>query len=58
MPSPPEMSVSLLGEVGNLIVAGSIAGQDDITTDVIFRSGVTVNGDVDAVERCPGCFRG
>ena len=36
----------LLGEVGNLNAVGSIAGQDDITTDVIFRNGVTVNGDV------------
>ena len=36
----------LLGEVGNLNAVGSIAGQDDITTDVIFRSGVTVTGDV------------
>ena len=36
----------LLGEVGNLNAVGSIAGQEDITTDVIFRNGVTVNGDV------------
>ena len=37
----------LLGEVGNLNAVGSIAGDDDdITTDVIFRNGVTVNGDL------------
>ena len=36
----------ILGEVGNLNAVGSISGQDDITTDVIFRNGVTVNGDV------------
>ena len=36
----------ILGEVGNLVAVGSIDGQDDITTDVIFRNGVTVNGDV------------
>ncbi len=35
-----------LGEIGDLVAVGSIAGQDDITTDVIFRNGVTVNGDV------------
>ena len=36
-----------LGEIGNLVAVGSIDGQEDITTDVIFRSGVTVNGDVE-----------
>ena len=36
-----------LGEIGDLVAVGSIAGQDDITTDVIFRNGVTVNGDVE-----------
>ena len=36
----------ILGEVGNLVAVGSISGQDDVTTDVIFRNGVTVNGDV------------
>ncbi len=36
----------ILGEVGNLNAVGSISGTDDITTDVIFRNGVTVNGDV------------
>ena len=36
----------ILGEVGSLNATGSISGQDDITTDVIFRNGVTVNGDV------------
>ena len=36
----------ILGEVGNLVATGSISGQDDISTDVIFRNGVTVNGDV------------
>ena len=35
-----------LGEIGNLIAVGSIDGQDDITTDVIFRNDVTGNGDV------------
>ena len=36
-----------LGEVGNLVAVGSIDGQEDITTDVIFRNGVTVNGDIE-----------
>ena len=37
----------ILREVGNLVAVGSIDGDDDdITTDVIFRNGVTVNGDV------------
>ena len=36
----------ILGEVGNLVAVGSISGTDDITTDVIFRNGVTVNGDI------------
>ena len=35
-----------LGEIGDLNAVGSISGQEDITTDVIFRNGVTVNGDV------------
>ena len=35
-----------LGEIGNLVAVGSISGQEDISTDVIFRNGVTVNGDV------------
>ena len=34
-----------LGETGNLIAVGSVDG-DDITTDIIFRNDVTVNGDV------------
>ncbi len=34
-----------LEEIGNLVAVGSI-DTDDITTDVIFRDGVTVNGDV------------
>ena len=36
-----------LGEIGDLVAVGSISGQDDITTDVIFRNDVTVNGDVE-----------
>ena len=36
-----------LDEVGNLVAVGSISTMDDITTDVIFRNGVTVNGDVE-----------
>ena len=36
-----------LGEIGNLVAVGSVAGDDDVTTDVIFRNGVTVNGDVE-----------
>ena len=36
-----------LGEIGNLVAVGSIDGQEDITTDVIFRNDVTVNGDVE-----------
>ena len=35
-----------LGETGDLVAVGSVAGDDDVTTDVIFRNGVTVNGDV------------
>ena len=46
----------ILGEVGNLVATGSISGQEDISTDVIFRNGVTVNGERHAVERCPGFF--
>ena len=36
----------LLGEVGNLNAVGSVTEDDAATTDVIFRNGVTVNGDV------------
>ena len=35
-----------LEEIGNLVAVGSIDGQDDITTDVIFRNAVTVTGNV------------
>ena len=35
-----------LEEIGNLVAVGSVGGTEDITTDVIFRSAVTVNGDV------------
>ena len=35
-----------LGETGDLVAVGSVAGDDDVTTDVIFRNGVTVNGDL------------
>ena len=36
----------ILGEVGNLVAVGSVAGDEMHTTDVIFRNGVTVTGDV------------
>lgn len=35
-----------LGETGDLVAVGSVTEDDDVTTDVIFRNGVTVNGDV------------
>ena len=35
-----------LGETGDLVAVGSVTEDDDVTTDVIFRNGVMVNGDV------------